>query len=97
MFVTYQLDKARNLRYGMKALSIIEGAFGTNIARIDLNNLTMQQTAIIIQAGLAHEDPGLTTDKVMDLIDEHSSIMEAVEKMSEAFGKAFGTGNSEKK
>jgi hypothetical protein len=96
MYTPIQLDKIRNLRYGMKAISFIEKSFKSPIGKIDMGNLTMEDTAVIILAGLIHEDNTLTADKVMDLIDEYSNIQIISEKMGEALQAAFG-GNEEGK
>jgi hypothetical protein len=90
MFTPIQLDKSRNLRYGMKAISTIEKALKTSVSKMDFDNLTMEDTATIIWAGLVHEDNELTPDKVMDLIDDHSDIQTAIETMGKAFNEAFG-------
>lgn len=86
-----QLDKARNFKYGMKAISLIEKKLGAPIGKIDMNNLTIEDTATIIWAGLVHEDPQLTPEKVVDLIDEYSDIQTVIEAMGEALQAAFGT------
>jgi len=85
-----QLDKVRNFRYGMKALHLIEKKLKKPISKIDMENLTMEETAIIIWAGLHHEDKDLTPDKVMDLVDEYSNIPAVMQAMGEAFAAAFG-------
>lgn len=92
IFTPFVLDKARNLRFGMKALSLVEKKLGVNIAKIDFENLTMEQLATFIWAGLTHEDNDLTPDKVMDLIDEYSNIQDAVDVVSKAIAESFGTG-----
>lgn len=90
MYTPVELDKVRNFKYGMKAISIIEKKFKKPIAKVDLDNLTMEDTATIIWAGLVHEDKSLTTDKVMDLIDEKGNLQEVMQAMSEAMSAAFG-------
>lgn len=92
-----QLDKVRNFRYGMKAISLIEKKFKKPVSQIDMDNLTMEDAAIFIWAGLQHEDKDLTPDKVMDLVDEYSSITEVLKAMSEAFQGAFGEAKTEGK
>lgn len=94
MYTAIELDKVRNFRYGMKAISYIEGKLKMPIAKLDLNGLTMKDTATVICAGLMHEDKSLTPEKVMDLIDEKGNFIEVIETMGEAFAKAFG-GNEE--
>ena len=94
MYIPIELDKPRNFRYGMKAISYIEKKLKQPIAKLDLNNLTMEDTAIVICAGLMHEDKNLTPSKVMDLIDEKGNFMKVIEAMEQAFNEAFG-GNEE--
>lgn len=87
-----KLDKIRNLKYGMRAIDLIEKKFGKPVMQIEgINNgiLTMEEYAIIICAGLIHEDKDLTPDKVMDLIDEHSSLATVAREMWKAFNAAF--------
>lgn len=91
MFYPILLDKMRNFRYGMKAISILEKKFNKPISKIDMDNLTMEDAATLIWAGLQHEDTELTIDKVMDLIDEHSDLQTVLKAMSEAFAGAFGS------
>ena len=90
MFYPINLDKTRNLRYGMKAISLIEESLGKPAAKLDMENMTMKDAAVIIWAGLVHEDKELTPDKIMDLIDDNSSINEATESMLKALEGAFG-------
>jgi hypothetical protein len=90
VYTPIELDKTRNFRYGMKAMSYIEKKLKKPIAKIDLDGLTMEDTAIVICAGLMHEDKKLTPDKVMDLVDEKGNFLEVIEAMGEAFNDAFG-------
>jgi hypothetical protein len=96
MFTPIQLDKSRNFRYGMKAISIIEKKLKKNISKIDFDDLSMEDTAIIIWSGLVHEDPKLTPEKVMDLVDEHSNMQKVIEVMGQAMDEAFGESKQEK-
>lgn len=94
MYTPIELDKTRNFRYGMKAMSYIEKKLKKPIAKIDLDSLTMEDTAIVICAGLMHEDKKLTPDKVMDLVDEKGNFLEVIKAMGEAFNEAFGAGET---
>lgn len=96
MYTPIELDKTRNLRYGMKAISIVEKKLKTNISKLDMDNLTMEEIATVIWAGLVHEDKSITVDKVMNLIDDHSNIKNALEIMGKAFSEAFGGNDKEK-
>lgn len=87
-----KLDKVRNFKYGMKALHLIEKKFKKPASKLDMDNLTMEDAAVLIWAGLQHEDKDLTPDKVMDLVDDHSDITTVLGAMSEAFQGAFGAG-----
>ena len=85
-----KLDKVRNFRYGMKAISLIEKKFKKSVSKLDMENMTMEETATIIWAGLAHEDKELSPEKVMDLVDEYSDVTTVLNAMSEALSGAFG-------
>lgn len=99
MYTPTQLDKTRNFRYGMKAIHQIEKALDTKIGLLDLESLSMYELSVIVWAGLVHEDKELTPERVMELIDDHSSIPKITESMSKAFEDAFGVseGNDHKK
>jgi UDP-N-acetylglucosamine:LPS N-acetylglucosamine transferase len=81
----------------MKAISLIEKKFKKPIGKIDYENLTMEEAAILIWAGLVHEDNNLTPEKVMDLVDEYSNFREVIAEMMEAINKAFGLDEEEVK
>lgn len=93
-----ELDKVRNLRYGMRAIDLIEKKFKKpmfEIEGIKNGNLTMDDYATIIWAGLAHEDKDLTPAKVMKLIDEHSSLPVISKEMWIALNDMFKTDEGE--
>lgn len=92
--VTVELDKARNLRYGMNALVKVEELTGKPITKLDLENISIRDLRTIVYAGLFHEDKDLTPDKVGNLIDEYSDINIVAAKLGEAFNLAFGSDNS---
>jgi hypothetical protein len=91
MYTPVKLDKIRNFRYGMKALSQIEKLLKTPISKLDFDNLTQEELATIICCGLLHEDKSLTPEIVMDLIDDHSSVVEISKVLGEAFTASFGS------
>ena len=88
--VTIELDKIRNLRYGMNALVKIEEIIGKSITKLDLSNISMKDLRTILFAGLYHEDKELTPKKVGDLIDNYGNINDIATKLGEAFTLAFG-------
>lgn len=87
----------RNFRYGMKALHQIEKTLDIRVMRLDINDLSLYQLAVLLWAGLSHEDATLTPESVMDLVDDHSNISEITEIMGKAFTSAFGSGGEEGK
>lgn len=90
-----ELDKERTFKFGMKAIDRIEKKFKKPITAIHMEELTMQDYAVLFHAGLMHEDKDLTPDKTMDLIDEHSTIGQASKIMWEAFNESLKTGDEE--
>lgn len=91
MYTPIELDKARNLRYGMKALDLIEKKFCKNLSSIDFENLTIEQTVTIVWAGLVHEDKDLTPGKLLDIIDASNIKFDVIaEAMNKALNEAFG-------
>lgn len=90
MFTPFELDRPRNLRFSIKAVNLIEKKFNTNFYKIDYENMTVDQLCIILWAGLTHEDELLTPEKVMDFIDQFSSIAKATAAMNDAFRDSFG-------
>lgn len=88
--ITIELEKARNLRYGINALVKIEELTGRPITKLDLDNISMKDLRTILYAGLCHEDNSLTPEKVGELIDEYSTVDEMANKLGEAFTIAFG-------
>lgn len=94
-----KLDKMRNLRFNMRAIDRIEKKCGKPLMKIEGitdGMLTMDETATIIWAGLAHEDKELTPDKIMDLIDEHSTLGEVTKEMWTALNEVFKSDEDEK-
>ena len=89
--VTLELDRARNLRYGLNALIKIEELTGKSITQLDLRSISMKDLRTILYAGLYHEDKELTPERAGELIDEHSDITAVADKLGEAFNIAFGT------
>lgn len=95
MYTKIVLDKPRNFRFGMKAMSFIEKSFGKKITKIDFDDLTIEQTVTVLLAGFEHEDKELTVDKLMDIIDEHSSMDKVMAILAEALTDSFGSSEDE--
>ena len=90
-----KLDKVRNFKYGMRAISLVEKRFKKPINKVDMDNMTMEEAAVMIWAGLVHEDKNLSPDKVMDLVDDYSSVPEVMRHLTEAMNESFGVGAAE--
>ncbi len=95
-----ELDKTRNLKFGMRAINLVEKKFGKPIMSIEgMENgmLSMEQYATLLWAGLSHEDKELTPDKVMDLVDEYSTLSKASKMLWEALNEVFKDTDTEEK
>lgn len=71
-----QLDKIRHIRYTMRGLKIIAKKFGSVVGAFkqmeglnpDFDVDSMEHIAMLLQAGLVHEDNDLTMDDVENMI-----------------------------
>ena len=93
--ITINLDKPRTLRYGMNALAKIEAITGKSVLSLEMDKLGVRDLLAIAYGGLYHEDKSLTIEKVGNLIDEHSNIVEIAEKLGKALSMAFGEDKTE--
>ena len=92
-FTPIQLDKQRNLRYGHKALILVEDSMGRSLSKLNFEDLKLRELTKLLWAGLVHEDPMLTLDQLIDIIDDCDSmniIEEIAEKIGLAISEAFG-------
>lgn len=98
-YFSIELDKERNFRYSIKAIKEIEAKYKKPIAQIeqlrDTSRMSVDDYAFLICAGLKHEDKDLTPAKVIDLIDEYSTIGKVTSVMWEAFNAEFETEQAE--
>lgn len=84
----YNLDKPRNIKIGMRAMDKFEKATGSKIMSLNTDDMSIYQMAALIWAGLNTE---MTIEEVMDLIDEHSDMVEAGKVIEKAIKEAFPT------
>ena len=105
-YAVIQLDKPRTLRYTLKSLYILEETVGKPLAELfnpeEITKLSLKAVALLLWAGLIHEDPALTEEQVVELMDQSSlTLSEMVEVISGAFieqvSKKVGAGPFEKK
>lgn len=95
MVYPIKLDIERQFKYGMRAISLVEKKFKKPISKVNLDDLTMEETAVVIWAGLVHEDKNLTSDRVMDIVDQYSNLPEVMEVAAEALQGAFPSKETE--
>ncbi len=88
--VIYKLDQERSLRLGFRGIARLEKVFGANVDKWDLKSLSFEQVAEILAESLRREIPDITTEKVMDLIDDYSDINTAIKKTFECINETFG-------
>ena len=71
--VPIELDKRRNLRFGMRAMTEIEKLYPaesiTEIFERLYSSPRITMVCEFLRAGLCHEDKSLTTDMLIDVID----------------------------
>ena len=96
-----KLDKVRNLRYSMRALSIIEKSFGKPLAKIDWNNMMIDELITVLWAGLVHEDKELTKERLFDIIEElelnYDDLQNAITGgLNDSYGDNEGQGENPK-
>lgn len=88
-----EMDRARRFKFGMRGISFIEKKFNKPINKIDFENLTMEEVAVIMQGGLVHEDDEIikkTPDDIMKIIDKKDNLEEVLEAMGEAMKEMQG-------
>ena len=88
-FVRVKLDKERNIRFTIKALMELEEHYSKPYHQFDPANWGLNDIVYLLWLGLKHEDPGLTLDDVVRLVDEVESLDYVFEKVAEAYGAAF--------
>ena len=90
--VIIELDRPRELRFGFKALKVIEGTFKKSLIEIvgeGLNKIKSEDIEKILHAGLKDDDSDLEFDKVEDLLNK-TSYFNLITKMTDAIYKAYG-------
>lgn len=88
-FVTIQLDHLRNLRFGMGAMCRYEAVTGLKLK--DMNDeLSMDTTAKLLWIMLQQEEPTLTLEATIALVDQHAeSLPYVIARVAEAVSAAF--------
>jgi DNA-binding protein YbaB len=90
MYTPIKLDKTRNLRYGFKAMRMLQNELkklGTDLSE---GEPSFEAVAIIVWVGLVHEDSTLTLDNVVDLLDAADDFVEVADIAMGALDEAYG-------
>ena len=92
--VTIKLDRVRELRYGHKALKTLMNLTGKSLDNFDLEGFDLNELEKMLYCGLLSDaranNESLKLEDMEDILDEAESFQYVIEKMSEAFEKAFG-------
>lgn len=92
-----ELDIVRTLRYGRKALKMIEQLFDCKITNLNIGELSVDDIVKFIHCGLIHEDMELSLERLEELLDEYGvSFGTLINKLGEAFNWAFGVNSDPK-
>lgn len=94
-FVTIQLDRLYNIRFGMTAQLEFEEVSGISCVQIQDNpSITIYAKALWVM--LRRHNEALTLKQVTDLVDDYAeSETYIIEKVNEAITAAFSTGDEE--
>lgn len=87
--VILKLDKPREIKFGIKAIKIIEKLKKCKISNLNLDQLTADELIQITHAGLVDKSD-TTVEQLEDLIDQYTTIGNVIIIISEAFQVAFG-------
>lgn len=86
MLTPVQLDKARNMCLGFGAMRTFKAMTGKSLTKVDFENDDAEDLIpTIIYCGLKHEDPELTVDKTVELIDTHLGFTKSMQLINQAF------------
>ena len=93
--VIINLDRPRELRYGHKAIKKLSSMLGKDLdAAMDLNNVDMDELEKIMYCGLLYDakqnNETLKLEDMEDIMDEATSYVDMIQKLTDAFNKAFG-------
>jgi hypothetical protein len=99
-YVLIEADKPRKLRYGHKALKMLQKLTGKSIDKIDLDFEKLEEIEKVFYCGLFADDKDLTLEKMEDVLDcvDYATLMKALpEAITKAFGSIDEAGETEEK
>jgi hypothetical protein len=87
------LDRPRKLKFGFKAIRLIREKLGDREIS-DLMNMKVDEMSTIAWAGLIHEEPELTVERIEGLLDEQIgkdyTVMDIIGILVEAIAEQIG-------
>lgn len=96
--VSFEADKARNLKFGINGLVSLEKELGRPLSQMQgENGFALEDLRTIFYVGLKWEDKDLTHEGVGDILDEaiEKNGMEYItKKLGEAIQGSLGSGNA---
>ena len=90
--VQIELDKSRNLHFGLASIRDLERAMGGKpLAGIlhDLSAVGIDALVIALYHGLKHEDSGLNQNLVLKMLDKHIANGESLQPIFRAVSTAL--------
>ena len=94
--ITLEMDKARNLKYGMNALIELEKDLGRPLSQMG-GDFKIEDFRVMLYHGLRWEDKDLTLEDVGDLADivmSEKGIKFLGEQLGKAIQDAMGNGKA---
>lgn len=89
-FEVIELDKPRKIRFGLAGLTLAEEMTGKTITEI-CEEMSMNDIAKVLYAGLSWDDKELTPEKVIELVDDYADDLGyVIKKLTEAISNAVG-------
>lgn len=90
-YIEFNLDKKRRFRMTMSAIKRIETKFKKAFAKIDHENLLVEDFMFVIWSCLEQSDRDeISPAQLLDLVDEYSSIQEVYILFKDIMESAFG-------
>lgn len=91
MFIEKELDKTRSFKMSMLAQKRIEKHFKKPFAKIDQDNLMVDDYAVMLHACLSKEDrEELKANDLLELLDENFNCKEVYDLFTEIIMDGFG-------
>ncbi len=95
--VTIKLDKERHLRFAMRGMVEFDNRTGRNALKgLNLKDLSLEDTGLLLWCCLLHEDPTLELDSVLNMVDL-SNLLEIVEAITTCLNQSLNSAKGAEK